>query len=116
MRTPRTDSTAPRSVSAHPPRSCRSAKEIVGGIAVFRTEHVVKTAERADRSLYLHELGHVLGLAHAGQDANVMYSMVTDTVALGAGDVNGVQTMTKPCTGEAARRPTASRHVDGWPP
>ena len=83
-----------------PSRVMMSTKEIQAGTAVFRTEHIESTGAKdpkAVRSLYLHEIGHVLGLAHASMAANVMYPVVTDRTALGAGDVRGVQVMTKPC-------------------
>jgi hypothetical protein len=75
-----------------------SSKEIVTGSAVFRTDHVEKANAAADKSLYMHELGHVLGLAHAAETTNIMYPVVSDHTDLGAGDVNGVRSMTKPCT------------------
>jgi len=74
-----------------------STKEIVGGEAVFSTEHVRSAGRSQTRSLFMHELGHVLGLAHADDDANIMYSLVTDHVDLGEGDINGVRMMTKSC-------------------
>lgn len=80
-----------------PAKVMPASKEIIAGTAVFRTDHVASTPARMDKSLYLHELGHVLGLAHAADDGNIMYPVVTDHVALGAGDVNGVKTMTKAC-------------------
>lgn len=77
-------------------------KEIVEGTAIFRTDHAAVAAQDEDRSLYLHELGHVLGLAHADLPANVMYPIVRTQVTLGPGDVNGVRSLTKPCTIEQA--------------
>ena len=74
-----------------------SSKEIVQGEAVFRTDHVRKAGDPEARSLFIHELGHVLGLAHATESANIMYPVVTNRTVLGAGDVTGVQTMAKPC-------------------
>ena len=56
-----------------------------------------KASTREDKSLYMHELGHVLGLAHASETANIMYPIVSDHTDLGAGDVNGVRSMNKPC-------------------
>ena len=73
------------------------SKEITGGAAVFRTDFVTTAMPTAAKSLYLHELGHVLGLAHANESANVMYPVVTDHVELGIGDITGVRTMTKAC-------------------
>jgi len=75
-----------------------TTKEIVSGEAVFRTDHVKAATTSELKSLYLHELGHVLGLAHAQVPSNIMYPMVTDHTALGLGDVNGVQAMTQACT------------------
>jgi predicted Zn-dependent protease len=75
-----------------------TTKEIVSGAAVFRTDHVKGATTSELRSLYLHEIGHVLGLAHAQVVANVMYPTVTDHTQLGAGDINGVRRMTKACT------------------
>ncbi|MDO8390208.1 MAG: matrixin family metalloprotease [Actinomycetota bacterium] len=74
-----------------------AAREIVTANAVFRIDHVVRASTRAVRSLYLHELGHALGLAHLRSSRSVMYPTVTDQVRLGAGDIKGVRSLTKPC-------------------
>jgi hypothetical protein len=74
-----------------------SSHEIVGGVAVFRADHVKSASTSAVKSLYLHELGHVLGLAHAAVESNIMYPIVATNLELGAGDVNGVHAFTKPC-------------------
>ncbi|MEI6362321.1 MAG: matrixin family metalloprotease [Actinomycetes bacterium] len=74
-----------------------TSKEIVAGEAVFRTDHVKGASNKELKSLYLHELGHVLGLAHAQVDSNIMYPIVSDHLRLGPGDVNGVKAMTKTC-------------------
>jgi hypothetical protein len=74
-----------------------TSKEIVAGEAVFRTDHVKGATNMELKSLYLHELGHVLGLAHAQVESNIMYPIVTDHLRLGTGDVNGVKAMTKAC-------------------
>jgi hypothetical protein len=81
-----------------PSQVMMSSKEIVGGEAVFGTDHVAAATTDQARSLYLHELGHVLGLAHAASGSNVMYPIVSSTVNLGAGDINGVRAMTKACS------------------
>ncbi|MCX6431582.1 MAG: matrixin family metalloprotease [Actinobacteria bacterium] len=74
-----------------------TSKEIITGAAVFRTDHVKQANAREDKSLYMHELGHVLGLAHASETSNIMYPVVSDHTDLGTGDVNGVRSMNKPC-------------------
>jgi hypothetical protein len=77
-----------------------ASREITGGNAVFRTDYVQDPGRnpiRKLRSLYLHELGHVLGLSHAALTENIMYPIVDRNVTLGAGDVRGIHVMTKPC-------------------
>lgn len=81
-----------------PTQVMASTKTIVAGDAVFRADHVSRATTTQARSLYLHELGHVLGLAHATARSNIMYPIVRARVSLGAGDVNGIHAMTKPCS------------------
>ena len=79
--------------------------EITGGNAVFRTDYVQdpgRNPVRKLRSLYLHELGHVLGLSHASLSQNIMYPIVDRNVTLGAGDVSGIHAMTKTCAAKPA--------------
>ncbi len=80
-----------------------TTREIVTGTAIFRTDHAEAASPSESRSLYLHELGHVLGLAHAHETDNIMFPVVRDNVNLGAGDINGVRALDKPCAaGQAA--------------
>ena len=73
-------------------------QQITGGAAIFRTELAAETGRaRTAMSLYLHELGHVLGLGHAGTRANVMYPIVSDVTSLGRGDLAGIHAFTRPC-------------------
>lgn len=74
-----------------------SDKVIESGTGVFRTDAVKRMSDTQARALFTHELGHVLGLGHAAETGNIMYPVVSTATALGAGDVAGVQTMTKPC-------------------
>lgn len=87
------------------PMTIGAGNQITAGAAAFRTEQVKVNGARDPRalkSLYLHEIGHVLGLAHAGNQANIMFPIVTNQIVLGPGDVNGVRVMTKPCPGVSA--------------
>jgi hypothetical protein len=80
-------------------------REITGGNAVFRTDYVKDPGRnplQKLRSLYLHELGHVLGLSHATLSQNIMYPIVDRNVTLGAGDVSGIHAMTKTCAAKPA--------------
>lgn len=71
---------------------------ITGGAAIFRTELAADASRpRTAMSLYLHELGHVLGLGHAGTQANVMYPVVSDVTSLGRGDLAGIRAFTRGC-------------------
>jgi len=82
-----------------------ASREITGGNAVFRTDYVQDPGRnplRKLRSLYLHELGHVLGLSHAARTENIMYPIVDRNVTLGAGDVSGIHVMTKQCAASGA--------------
>jgi predicted Zn-dependent protease len=82
-----------------------AGQEITGGNAVFRTDYVQdpgRNPVRKLRSLYLHELGHVLGLSHASLSQNIMYPIVDRNVTLGAGDVSGIHAMTKTCAAKPA--------------
>lgn len=82
---------------AGPSSVWQSSKEIQGGNGIFRIDAVKKMNDTEARALFTHELGHVMGLAHAEDAGNIMYPVVSDHDDLGAGDINGVRTMVKPC-------------------
>ena len=79
-----------------------ATKEIDKGYAFFSADYVrgLKGTSAAAKAtnLYLHEIGHALGLGHATSTANIMYSTVSAKTALGAGDTTGVRSFTKTCT------------------
>lgn len=77
-----------------------SAGTINGGRAVFKAgyvEAVTKRAPQKVRALYLHEIGHILGLGHAETPVNRMYPIVDGATSLGPGDIAGVRTLTRGC-------------------
>jgi hypothetical protein len=75
-------------------------REIVAGMAIFRRDFVRR--ERKVKPyrvlhLYMHELGHVLGLGHATKVTNVMYPALDHLSALGRGDIAGIRSLVQPC-------------------
>lgn len=79
-------------------------KTIQSGAIVIKQEFLDeygKSSPKLVRSLYLHEIGHVLGLGHASHEANIMHPLVTGNVALGAGDINGVKSFSRACLTES---------------
>lgn len=91
------------------------SREIVAGVAVFRRGYVIEQRKvNPDRvvHLYLHEIGHVMGLGHARSRTNVMYPGLDHVTRLGDGDRLGVKAITQPCL-RSAQRATASL-TDSW--
>lgn len=74
-----------------------SSKKIESGTGVFRIDAVKDMTNAEARALFTHELGHVLGLGHASDEANVMYPVVSAQASLGAGDIAGVRSLLKTC-------------------
>lgn len=75
-------------------------REIVGGMTIVRRSYVLD--ERARRPLhlnhlYLHEIGHILGLGHARAMTNVMYPSMDTMDSLGRGDRAGIRSITQLC-------------------
>lgn len=90
------------------------SREIVAGVAVFRRSFVLEQRKvEPDRvlHLYLHELGHVLGLGHAGKQDNVMYPSIDHLTELGLGDRAGIEAFTQPCTRLPGTTPTGETAV-----
>jgi hypothetical protein len=79
-------------------------KTIQSGAIVIKREFMAKYGESSPklvRSLYLHEIGHVLGLGHASNEVNIMHPLVVGNVELGAGDINGVKSLSRACPTES---------------
>lgn len=76
-------------------------RHIVNGMMIFRRGYVVEqrrqTPERVLR-LYRHEMGHVMGLGHAGSLSEIMFSQLDMFATLGPGDREGAAAMMRPCT------------------
>ena len=60
-------------------------------IALDATEHLPLTGRLSWRTVLLHELGHAMGLDHAGDSRELMYSLLPATLTdLQAGDLAGL--------------------------
>ncbi len=82
---------------ASPTKVWQDAKEIVEGSVVLSIDYVRKINKAKQSALYLHEVGHALGLGHGTSDENVMYYLVDDNNTLSPGDVEGIRNLIKAC-------------------
>jgi len=77
-----------------------SSKQIIGGVLVIKKEIVVAKSKKEPQvldNLYLHELGHVLGLGHVDDISQIMYPTILKQTHLGTGDIAGVRKLTQTC-------------------
>jgi hypothetical protein len=82
---------------ASPTKVWQDSKEITEGSVVLSIDYVKKINARKQSALYLHELGHALGLGHGTSEENVMYYLVDDNNLLSPGDVDGIRNLIKAC-------------------
>lgn len=74
-------------------------KQIVGGYAGFNVDYLVYASQKDRRSLFMHEIGHALGLADSDDQSNIMYRYIDGQQKIGSGDVEGLKVLVKPCKG-----------------
>ena len=82
---------------ASPTKVWKDSKEITEGSMVLSIEYVKKASAQERSAVYLHELGHVLGLGHGTSEENVMYYLVDDNNTLSPGDIEGIRNLIKAC-------------------
>jgi len=82
---------------ASPTKVWKDSKEITEGSMVLSIEYVKKAKADERSAVYLHELGHVLGLGHGTSEENVMYYLVDDNNTLSPGDIEGIRNLIKAC-------------------
>ncbi len=82
---------------ASPTKVWKDSRQIVEGSMVLSIEYVKKASAQERSAVYLHELGHVLGLGHGFEPENVMYYLVDDNNTLSPGDIEGIRNLIKAC-------------------
>ncbi len=82
---------------ASPTKVWKDAKEITEGSVVLSIDYVKKINARKQSALYLHELGHALGLAHGTEKPDVMYYLVDTNNTLSNADIQGIRNLIKAC-------------------
>jgi hypothetical protein len=82
---------------ASPTKVWRDSKEITEGSVVLSMDYVKKINAKKQSALYLHEIGHALGLGHGTSKENVMYYLVDQNNVLSTGDIQGIRNLIKAC-------------------
>ena len=82
---------------ASPTKVWKDSKEITEGSVVLSIDYVKKINAKKQSALYLHELGHALGLGHGTSKENVMYYLVDQNNTLSPGDIEGIRNLVKAC-------------------
>ncbi|MBI1352637.1 MAG: matrixin family metalloprotease [Actinomycetales bacterium] len=82
---------------ASPTKVWRDSKEITEGSVVLSIDYVKKINAKKQSALYLHEIGHALGLGHGTSKDNVMYYLVDQNNTLSPGDIEGIRNLIKAC-------------------
>lgn len=72
-------------------------RQIVEGSVVLSYEYVRRAARLQRSALYLHEMGHALGLAHGASRIDVMYYIVSTTNELSPDDIAGIRAIVQAC-------------------
>lgn len=82
---------------ASPSKVWANDKEITGGYAGFNIDYLVNASQKDRRSLFMHEIGHALGLSDSDDPSNIMYRFIDGQQKIGEGDISGLQALVKPC-------------------
>jgi len=83
-----------------PSRVFAETREIVNGYFVVSTDYLVRSDSQKRRMLFMHELGHALGLADSDDPDNIMFRYLDtdDSIGrVGAGDTAGIHAIEKTC-------------------
>ena len=83
---------------ASPSKVWANDKQIVNGYAGFNVDYLVNASQKERRNLFMHEIGHALGLADSDDKGNIMYRYLDGQLTLADGDINGLKVLVKPCS------------------
>lgn len=86
---------------AEPSKVFPQGKVITEGSIVLSIEYVESVAGAKETALYLHEIGHALGLGHGDAKRDVMYYMVDRNNDLSPADIAGIRALTQVCPATA---------------
>lgn len=82
---------------AMPSKLIVDQRQIVEGSVVLSYEYVRRAARAQRSALYLHEIGHALGLAHGASRQDAMYYIVGTTNELSPNDIAGIRALVQAC-------------------
>ena len=82
---------------AAPSKVFVNRKEIVEGSIILSVEYVGKVSGKKESALYLHEIGHALGLGHGEEKVDVMYPIVGTNNDLSPADIEGIRALIQAC-------------------
>jgi hypothetical protein len=82
---------------AMPSKLVVEQRRIVEGSVVLSYEYVRRAARLQRSALYLHELGHALGLGHGYSRQDAMYYIVSTTNELSPNDIAGIRALVQAC-------------------
>lgn len=83
---------------AGPSMVFKDARSITGAYVVFQQEYSLAATQKERRALFLHEIGHALGLADSQDPTNVMYWTVKKNTNLSEGELRSVTALQKGCS------------------
>lgn len=87
---------------AMPSKLIVEERQIVEGSVVLSYEYVRRAVRLKRSALYLHEIGHALGLAHGSSRQDAMFYIVSTTNELSPNDIAGIRALVQACNPSGA--------------